>query len=139
MRVVLDTDVVVAGMLSPTGASRQLLIGAIDRRFDLLVSVPLMLEWEAVLKRPEVRHAAKGSVPDMDVLLDQLADTCVPVDLHFLWRSRSKDPHDDMVLETAINGRADVIATFNVRHLAVAAVYFGVAVELPAGLLGRLR
>jgi hypothetical protein len=43
-----------------------------------------------------------------------------------------------MVLETAINGRADVITTFNVRHMAVAASWFGVAVELPAALLRRL-
>lgn len=66
------------------------------------------------------------------------AQVCVPVDLHFLWRPRSKDPDDDMVLETAINGRADVIATFNVRHFAAAALYFGVAVEQPPSLLRRL-
>jgi predicted nucleic acid-binding protein len=113
-------------------------IAAADRRFELLVSVPLMLEWEAVLKRPEFLRAAEGSPHDVDALLDQLADVCVPVDLHFLWRPRSKDPDDDMVLETAINGRADVIATFNVRHLAPAA-YFGVTVELPASLLRTLR
>ena len=139
MRVVLDTDVVVAGVLSPSGASRQLLIAAADRRFELLVSVPLMLEWEAVLKRAETLQAAKASLDDMDILLDQLADAGVAVDLHFLWRPRSKDPDDDMVLETAINGRADVIATFNVRHLAAAALYFGVAVERPESLLRRLR
>jgi predicted nucleic acid-binding protein len=74
----------------------------------------------------------------MDVVLDQLAGVCVPVDLQFLWRSRSKDPDDDMVLETAINGRADVIATFDVRHLVAAAAYFGVAVEPPVSLLRRL-
>lgn len=139
MRVVLDSDVVVAAVLSPTGASRQLLIAAVDRRFELAVSVPLLLEWEAVLKRPEILRAAGGNPDDMDVVLDQLAAVCVPVDLHFLWRPRSRDPDDDMVLETAINGRADVIATFNVRHLAPPAVYFGMAVQLPAAVLRRLR
>jgi putative PIN family toxin of toxin-antitoxin system len=138
MRVVLDSDVVVAGVVSPTGASRWLLMAAADRMFELLVSVPLMLEWEAVLKRPEILRAAGGSPDDMDVVLDQLAAVCVPVDLHFLWRPRSHDPDDDMVLETAINGRADVIATFNTRHLAAAARWFGIAVQLPADLLRRL-
>ena len=139
MRVVLDTDVVVAGVLSPTGASRQLLIAAVDGRFQLLVSVPLMLEWEAVLKRPEILRAARGAAEDMDVMLDQLAESCVPADLHFLWRARSTDVDDDMVLETALNGRADTIATFNVRHLAAAASGFGIRVEQPAELLRRLR
>jgi putative PIN family toxin of toxin-antitoxin system len=138
MRVVPDTDVVVAGVLSPTGASRQLLLAAAARRFEFLVSVPLMLEWEAVLKRPDILRAAKANPEDIDVVLDQLAEACVPVDLHFLWRPRSKDPDDDMVLETAINGRADAIATFNVRHLAAAAIYFGVVVEQPGSLLWRL-
>jgi putative PIN family toxin of toxin-antitoxin system len=138
MRVVLDTDVVVAGVVSPTGASRQLLIAAADGRFELLVSVPLMLEWEAVLKRPAILQAAKGSARDMDVVLDQLAAAGSAVDLHFLWRSRARDPDDDMVLETAINGEADTIVTFNVRHLAQAARYFGIAVERPADLLRRL-
>jgi len=139
MRVVLDTDVVVAGVVSPSGASRQLLIAAADRRLELLVSVPLMLEWEAVLKRPAILRAAKGSAEDVDVVLDQLAAAGTAVDLHFLWRSRARDPDDDMVLETAINGRADTIVTFNVRHLAAAAQYFGIAVERPADLLRRLR
>jgi putative PIN family toxin of toxin-antitoxin system len=138
MRVVLDSDVVVAGVISPAGASRQLLIAAVDRRFELMLSVPLMLEWEAVLKRPEILRAAGGGPDEMDTVLDQLAAVGVPVDLHFLWRPRSQDPDDDMVLETAINGRADVIATFNTRHLAAAAVYFGVAVQRPAAVLRRL-
>jgi putative PIN family toxin of toxin-antitoxin system len=139
MRAVLDTDVVVAGVLSPSGASRQLLIAAADQRFELLVSVPLMLEWEAVLKRPKILRAARGSPDDMDAVLDQLAEVCVPVDLHFLWRPGARDPDDDMVLETAINGRADIIVTFNVRHFAAAASYYGLTVERPANLLRRLR
>jgi putative PIN family toxin of toxin-antitoxin system len=139
MRAVLDTDTVVAGVLSPKGASRRLLIGAVDRRFQLLVSVPLMLEWEAVLKRPETLRAANASPQDVDVVLDQLADVGVPVGLHFLWRPRSTDPDDDMVLETALNGRADVLVTFNVRHLAASAAYFGVVVERPSDFLRRLK
>jgi predicted nucleic acid-binding protein len=52
---VLDTDVMVAAMRSSEGASRQLLLGALDRRFELLLSVPLILEYEAVLTSPRAR------------------------------------------------------------------------------------
>jgi predicted nucleic acid-binding protein len=48
VRVVLDTDVMVAALRSSRGASRQLLFFALNRRFDLLLYVPLMLEYEAV-------------------------------------------------------------------------------------------
>src|SRR5207248_10634011 len=46
MRLVLDTDVVVAAMRSDRGASRQLLLAALDQRIVALASVPLMLEYE---------------------------------------------------------------------------------------------
>jgi predicted nucleic acid-binding protein len=71
-------------------------------------------------------------------VLDQLAAVGVPVSLHFFWRPRPLDPDDDMVLETAIDGQAEVIATFNLRHLAAAALWFGVAAQLPAAVLRRL-
>lgn len=138
MRLVLDTDVLVAAVQSPTGASRQLLIAAADRRIEVPISVPLMLEWEAVLKRPNVLRAARGNHRDVDVVLDQLAAVCVPVALRFLWRPQCADPDDDMVLETAVNGQADAIATFNVRDLADAAKRFGISVERPATILRRL-
>lgn len=75
----------------------------------------------------------------MDVVLDQLAVVCVPVDLRFLWRPQCADPNDDMVLETALNGQADTIATFNLRDLADAAKRFGIRAERPATILRRLR
>ena len=58
MRVVLDTAVMVAALRSAKGASRQLLLGAFDRRFELLLSVPLLIEYEAVLTRKEHLKAA---------------------------------------------------------------------------------
>ena len=48
----LDTDVMVAALRSDRGASRQLLLAALNQRLELLLSVPLMLEYEAVLTRP---------------------------------------------------------------------------------------
>ena len=43
----MDTDVMVAALRSNTGASRQLLISALRKCFDLLLSVPLILEYQA--------------------------------------------------------------------------------------------
>ena len=54
-----------------------------------------------------------------------------PVVLRFYWRPQLKDPNDEMVLETGVNGRADRIATFNVKHLAVAARTFGIRSTRP--------
>ena len=126
MRIVLDTDVLVAALRSDRGASRQLLINALDGKIEVLVSVPLMVEYEAVLTRPEHLHASGLTVEEVNEVLDAFVKVSVPVLLRFLWRPRLKDPADEMVLETAVNGAADRLVTFNVRHLAVAAREFGI-------------
>ncbi len=66
MRLVLDTDVVVAGFRSPTGASAALIELALDGRVTLLVTVSLALEYEAVLKREDHLFEAGVTIDDMD-------------------------------------------------------------------------
>ncbi|MGO9256550.1 MAG: putative toxin-antitoxin system toxin component, PIN family [Bryobacteraceae bacterium] len=131
MRVVLDTDVVVAAIGSDRGASRQLLLGALDGAIDVLASVPLTIEYEAVLTRPEQLEAIGLGSMQANEILDALAKAVIPVRLGFFWRPMLKDPADEMVLETAVNGRADRLVTFNIRHLAPTARDFGVRVVPP--------
>lgn len=136
---VLDTDVVVAGLRSGKGASRQLLHCALERDFDLLLSVPLILEYEAVLCRPEHLAACGLSELQVERVLDDLAAVARPVKFGFRWRPKLRDPNDDMVLETAINGGADAIVTFNKRDFRISDVDQICAVTLPREALQRLR
>jgi putative PIN family toxin of toxin-antitoxin system len=139
MRVVLDTDVMVAALRSNSGASRQLLVAALERRVTLLVSVPLMLVYEAVLMRSEHLAASGLSAEEMNALLDAVAAVAEHVHLSFLWRPTLPDPDDDMVLETAANGAAHWIVTFNQRDFADAASKYGCSVALPGEALRELR
>ena len=82
-------------------------------RFALLASVPLLLEYEAVLKRPEHLRVGGRTEAMTDAFLDALCLRSEPVQLFYLWRPRTRDPADDMVLETALNGRADHLVTLN--------------------------
>jgi putative PIN family toxin of toxin-antitoxin system len=134
LRVVLDTDVVVAAFRSDQGASRQLLLAALDGKFEALISVPLMVEYEAVLTRSEHLSASGLSADEVNAILDAYAKVAAPVHLRFLWRPRLKDPADEMVLETAVNGEADWLVTFNERHLAISAREFGVRVARPGDM-----
>ena len=70
---VLDTDVLVAAFRSDSGASRRLLEMALAREFEVLLSVPLMFEYEAVLTRPEHLLASRASVEDVGDVLNGLA------------------------------------------------------------------
>lgn len=122
----------VAAFRSARGASRRLLLMALKGGLELLASVPLMIEYEAVLNRPEhleVIGLDRGEVND---ILDTVAGVCTPVALQFLWRPQLKDPADEMVLETAVNGGADWLVTFDVRRLAEAARDFGIRAMRPA-------
>ena len=131
----LDTDVLVAGVRSDAEASRRLLAGALDRQYPMLVSVPLMIEYEAVLTRPEHLTASGLSAGDVEALLDAIAYVAEPVKLSYLWRPTLSDPRDDMVVEAAVNGQADVLATFNLRHFRQAARTFALQVLKPADVL----
>ena len=135
----LDTDVIVAALRSDRGASRQLLLAALKRRFELLLSVPLILEYEAVLTRPQHLAACGLSSAEVGRVLDDLAGVARPVRLAFRWRPRLSDPDDDMVLETAINGSASAIVTFNQRDFAPGTKGVSCAVILLATALQQIR
>lgn len=139
LRIVLDTDVMFAAFHSPLGASRLLLLEVLDSKAHLLLSTTLLIEYEAVLTRPG--SVAKFGIGVADVLgvLDEIADLCVPVAFDYRWRRAAADPDDDLVLETAVNGGADVIASFNLADMAAAARRFGIPAERPKDALRRLQ
>ncbi len=138
-RYVLDTDVVVAALRSDQGASRQLLLAALNKEFDLMLSVPLILEYEAVLTRPEHLAVFRISKAEVSGVLDDLAAVAQPVKIDFRWRPSLPDPDDDMVLETAVNGNAHGIVTFNLRDFQVTSKTFDCAVLLPREALQQIR
>jgi predicted nucleic acid-binding protein len=104
---------------------------------------------------PDRRGAPQGSKPDTELdgtlfcresrllasneVLDALVKVSVPIPFWFLWRPRLKDPADEMVLETAVNGEADWLVTFNVRHLAAAAREFGIKALRPCDAWKEIR
>jgi putative PIN family toxin of toxin-antitoxin system len=139
MRVVIDTDVMVATFESPTGASRRLVSEVLEGRVTLLLSTSLMLEYEDVLTRSQTLARSRLTVGEVLEVLDELARICLPVGFDYRWRPAARDPDDDLVLETAINGSADVIATFNAKDTTVGAKLFGIAVERPGTVLRRLE
>lgn len=137
IRVVLDTNVLVSARRSRAGAANALLRAIDGGQAWMLISVPLFLEYEAVLLRPEHRSALRLAAGEIAGFLDYLAEIGEPIRLHYLWRPQLGDIADEMVLETAINGRADAIVTFNQRHFSPAD-RFGIAIWTPEVALRRV-
>ena len=138
MRIVLDANVVVAGLRSPTGASAALIDHALSERFTLLLSVTLALEYEAVCRDPAQRIVSGLSEKEVSTIVSALCAVCEPVDARYLWRPRLRDFADEIVFETAVNGRADALVTFNRRDFGDMPAQFGVALQTPREALRSL-
>jgi putative PIN family toxin of toxin-antitoxin system len=139
VRLVLDTSVLVAATRSDAGASRQLLMAALKGRFELLLSVPLALEYEAVLKRPEQLAVSRATTQDIDKLLDALIAISRPVHRALFWRPLPRDADDEMVLEAALSGDADLLVTFNKRDFQPIASNLGIGLAAPREALKRIK
>jgi putative PIN family toxin of toxin-antitoxin system len=131
MRLVLDTNVIVAALRSPEGASAALIERALDRVFVALLSVALALEYEAVAVDPAQRIVSGLAEDEVRTVVTAICAVSEPVQTHFLWRPQLRDPSDEMVLEAAINGHADAIVTFNRRDFGGTPARFGIKVWAP--------
>jgi putative PIN family toxin of toxin-antitoxin system len=135
LRLIIDCNVITSAFRSRSGASFALIELVRRKWIRMLATPPLFLEYEDVLKRPEQLAVSNLSLTDVDTALDALAALIEPVEAHLSWRPQLSDPDDEMVLEAAINGRADALVTYNTVHFRTAAARFGVRLARPADIL----
>lgn len=112
-RIVIDTNVLLAALRSRRGASFTLLSLVGGRRFEVNVSVPLVLEYEDAAKR--MSREIGLSHADIDDVLDYVCRVSRHRKIFFLWRPFLSDPKDDHILELAVESACDFIVTHNVR------------------------
>lgn len=134
--IVLDTSVLIAGLRSAQGASHQLLrrLGGAD--FKVSVSVPLVLEYEAVAKR-QARELGL-TFADVDDVIDYICSVADHHTIFYLWRPFLPDPTDDLVLELAVEAGAGYIVTHNLRDF-TGVSRFGISAISPGEFLRLLE
>jgi putative PIN family toxin of toxin-antitoxin system len=131
-RVVIDTNVLVAGLRSQSGASFRLVQEIGRGLFELNLSVPLVIEYEDVLTRPSTRLTV--STEAIGRLLNYICEVGNHHKVFFLWRPYLRDPKDDTVLELAVKSGSSVIVTFNKKDFE-GSERFGVRAITPADFL----
>jgi predicted nucleic acid-binding protein len=99
----------------------------------------LASEYREVALRPEHLRVSGKTQEETELLLDALEAVAEPVFVAVQHRPLSQDANDDMVLDVAINGKADAIVTNNLKHFREAAARFHIRVLTPAELLSELR
>ncbi|MGH9946352.1 MAG: putative toxin-antitoxin system toxin component, PIN family [Pyrinomonadaceae bacterium] len=132
LQIVVDTNVLIAAFRSKRGAANRLINALDDSRWQINLSTPLLLEYEDVMKRPEMASILSRS--EVDIFLDGLCSISQYCEIFFLWRLLSKDPKDAMIIELAVRANADFLITYNPKDF-VALVDFGVKLISPREFL----
>jgi predicted nucleic acid-binding protein len=132
--VILDTNVLVAGLRSSAGASHALLQLVGTGAFELGLTAPLVFEYESVLKRPDLVPLAPA---DVDVLLDYLCGVGKCRAVLFRVRPAAADPGDDLVLEAAVATGSKTLVTLNAKDMRDGAARYGITLLAPGEALAR--
>lgn len=133
LEVVIDTNVLVSALKSKRGASFKLLTLIGQNKFDINLSVPLILEYEDVAKR--LIGGTALNEEDTNDILDYICSVSNRREIFYLWRPFLKDPKDDMVLELAVTSNCDMIVTYNKKDFKGVEEYFGIRLLTPKELL----
>ncbi len=136
VQIVLDTNVLVAGLRSSRGASYRVLQLLGKGGFEINISVPLFVEYEEVLARHQA--SLEFSHEDVGSFLNYLVRVANKREIFYLWRPQLPDPDDEMVLEIAVRAHCDYIVTFNLKDFSTAR-QFGIEAIRPQEFLLRLR
>ena len=112
-KVVIDTNIVISAMLSSRGAAFKLISLIGKQHFDYAMSVPLMIEYEEVLKREDSKIVISQEA--IDNILDRLCYHADLREIFYLWRPVLNDPKDDLVLELAVESNCNSIITYNLK------------------------
>lgn len=131
-QIVIDTNVIVAGLRSRNGSAFQLLRLVGSQSFGIHLSVPLILEYEDVLLRERENLALNDS--EIQDFIDFHCSVATHHQIFFLWRPYLRDSKDDMVLELAVKARCDSVVTYNTRDFA-GIEQFGIIAATPANFL----
>jgi putative PIN family toxin of toxin-antitoxin system len=115
LKIVIDTNILVSGLRSKNGASFQILSQIGTDAFQMVISVPLVMEYEATLK-----DQTALSNNDISDFLNYICATAIHQPIFFLWRPFLKDPKDDHVLELAFATNADYLVTYNKKDFKLA-------------------
>ena len=104
-------------------------------KFEFHLSVPLVCEYESVLKRAELGLA--WTIQEIDELLDIICALGTKHDIWYLWRPLLQDAADEFIAELAVTAQADAIVTHNVRDFG-SVEKFGIKVLTPKEFLHKI-
>lgn len=123
-RIVVDTNVLVSAILSPSGAARAVLRRCLNGEAQPVMGNALFSEYEDVLSRQEVFVNAPIGPDDRAALVDAVLAACLWINIAFLWRPNLPDESDNHLIELAVAGNAEWIITNNTKDIVAGDLIF---------------
>ncbi len=114
-RIVIDTSVLISALIGSTGASRELIRLCLQGEYQPLMGNTLFLEYESVVLREEIITQCTLTKQEIFTLIDAFMSVCQWIDIYYLWRPNLRDEADNHLIELAIAGNAQIIATKNIK------------------------
>jgi len=138
MIIVLDTNVVVSALLSPSGPPGEIIHYWEAEEFSVVISVQLLKELEHTLKYPKVMKYLQLSPDGISLFLEHFKTFAGLVEPEPSLAVIKNDPDDNRVLECAVSGKAAYIVTGD-KHLIELETYQGIEILSPASFLTLLK
>jgi len=140
INVVIDTNILVAGLIGRKGPNREVLRLCFMGDLQPVIGNALYLEYQDLLNRENVQALCRQTTVSLEEFLDDFASICTAVDAWFLWRPNLPDKTDNHIIELAIAANADYIVTNNLKDFAQPELlHGGYEVISPQQLLRRIR
>lgn len=114
-RIVIDTSVLISALIGSTGASRELIRLCLQGEYQPLMGNNFFLEYESVILREEIITQCTLTKQEIFTLIDAFMSVCQWIDIYYLWRPNLRDEADNHLIELAIAGNAQIIATKNIK------------------------
>jgi len=139
-KVVIDTNVLVAGLIGGKGPNREVLRQCLSKNLLPVIGNALYLEYQDLLNREHIQHLCQQTTVSLEQFLDGFVSVCQAVDARYLWRPNLKDEADNHIIELAIAANVDFIITNNIKDFAHAELkHLGYEVLSPEQLLRYIR
>jgi putative PIN family toxin of toxin-antitoxin system len=133
--IIMDTNVLYAGLYSATGASFKVLRLIESGTVMPVISTTLLFEYEDILRRKQSELAM--TTQQIDIVLDNICALSEFQKIYFLWRPYLRDPKDDHILEVAVASKIKLIVTHNIKDFK-GVEKFGIKAITPGQLLARI-
>lgn len=115
IKIVVDTSVFISAPISSKGSSRELIRRCLKGEYQPLMGKALFSEYESVIQREEIIAKCLLTSAEISRLLASFMSVSQWIYIYYLWRPNLKDEAGNHLIELAVAGNAQIIATHNIK------------------------